>query len=301
MQFIEELVVDHVLPTVRSMLARSLHEAGLTQHEIADAIGVSQSAVSKYVHGEVTTHPDVAGHDRVAERVDELAAGLARGNIDRVGALIELEVLIRELEAPGELLARMHEDAVPELTQYEDPFRVHDADSVVRRRERVRASVRRAVSLIKSEPTFVELLPQVGTNVVEVMPGGTTVDDVAGIPGRIIDVEGHVELPGDPEFGVSGHLAGVLLAAREGGSDALGAINIKYSESIVDRLASAGLEIETIPGDESVRERVRERIESNPDLEVIAQTGGFGIEPVIYVFAPDAPTAVEQVIEVAHA
>ncbi|MFB6139685.1 MAG: transcriptional regulator, partial [Halosimplex sp.] len=53
MKFVEELVVEEFLPTFRSMLAEALRDRGLTQSEVAELLGISQSAVSKYVHGEV--------------------------------------------------------------------------------------------------------------------------------------------------------------------------------------------------------------------------------------------------------
>ena len=52
-RFVEELVVEEFLPTFRSMLAEALSERGLTQSDVAALLGISQSAVSKYVHGAV--------------------------------------------------------------------------------------------------------------------------------------------------------------------------------------------------------------------------------------------------------
>jgi len=76
MRFIEEIVVDEFLPTVRAMLAEDLRERGFTQREVADALGISQSAVSKYAHG------DVARHDRIVadERVQTWSIRSARGS-----------------------------------------------------------------------------------------------------------------------------------------------------------------------------------------------------------------------------
>lgn len=293
MRFLEEIVVDEFLPTVRSLLAEALADRGLTQREIASAIGVSQSAVSKYVHGDVERNAEIVADARVTDTIEDLADGLADGSMDAVTALIELEVLIRSMEAPGELLATMHERAVPGLAD-RGPFRIHDPDSRLRRREHVRSSVRRALRRLEEEPLFVQVLPQVGSNVVEILADGDAIRDVAGVPGRIIDVEGRVEIPGDPRFGVSGHLAGILLAARRGGTDARGAINLRYSGDLVEQLASRGLEVGEVPGDVDLASAVTERMEANPSLDVIAQTGGFGIEPVTYVFAEDAPNAVER-------
>lgn len=298
MKFVEEIVVDTFLPTIRSLLAEALSERGLTQREVAEAVGVSQSAVSKYVHGEVERHPSIAGDQRVCQRVEDLADDLSAGTISSVGALVELEVLIRELEAPGDILARLHEEAVPELAEFHVDFRVHDPDSRVRRRERIRASVRRAVGQIEHTPAFVQVIPQVGSNVVEILPEGETVDDVVGIPGRIIDVEGRVLIPGDPEFGVSGHLAGVLLAARRSGSEARAAINLRFEPWIIDSLREAGHDVVEIKGDEDVPAAVETHLGDRRAASVIAQTGGFGIEPATYVLAAEAPSAVDIALSV---
>ena len=53
MRFIEEVVVEAFLPTIRSMLAERLRERGLTQTEVAETLGISQSAVSKYAQADV--------------------------------------------------------------------------------------------------------------------------------------------------------------------------------------------------------------------------------------------------------
>jgi predicted transcriptional regulator len=50
-KFIEKLVVEEFLPMFRSMLAERLRERDLTQSEVADILGISQSTVSKYTHG----------------------------------------------------------------------------------------------------------------------------------------------------------------------------------------------------------------------------------------------------------
>lgn len=296
MKFIEEIVVDAFLPTVRSMLAEALAERGLTQREIAAAIGVSQSAVSKYVHGDVDRHPALADHGKIRTRVEEIADAVADDAMDPVGVLVELEVLIRELEGPGAVLARLHEEAVPALARAEGYGRIHDPDSRIRREAQVRSSVRRAVRQLERSPQFVELLPQVGANVVQALPVAHSVEDVAGIPGRIIDVEGRIEIPGDPSFGVSGHLAGVLLAARDAGSDARAAINVRHDEAQLRAMRDAGRSIVEIDGDRPIADAVSEVIADRPGAEVIAQPGAHGVEPITYLLGPDAPTVVRRAL-----
>ena len=298
MKFIEEVVVEEFLPTVRSMLAEELRDRGLTQREVADALGISQSAVSKYAHGDVATADRVAGDPRVRETVERVAEGLASGDVSRVAALVELEVLIRRLEA-GDLLAELHETAMPELAGAEYDFAVHDPDSGLRDRERTLSSLRRGLRTLTSASGFAGLIPNVGSNLAECVPDAADIEDVAAVPGRVFDVKGTATVPGDPEFGVSEHVAGVLLSARAAGVDARAAVNVRHDPGLVAALADAGVEtVEFEPRDgsetdaEAPDDPVRAALAGRnlDDTVVVYQTGGVGVEPVLYVLGPDAPT-----------
>jgi XRE family transcriptional regulator, thiamine biosynthesis regulator len=295
MKFAEEIVVEEFLPTFRSMLAGELRERGLTQIEVAETLGISQSAVSKYAHGEVARREVFLEDERVRELVEHAAEGLATGDMSRVQTLVEAEVLIRELETRGDLLAELHERAMPELAAYEGDFRIHDPESPLRTTERVLSSVRRGLRILENTSGFAGLIPNVGSNLVECTPDAATIDDVAGVPGRIFDVKGRATIPGDPEFGVSEHVASVLLTAREHGSDARAALNVRYDPSLVALLEDADYAVVEFGGEESLERAIADALEATPEATVLAQTGGFGIEPVIYVLAEDAETAAESV------
>jgi len=294
MKFVEEVVVEEFLPTVRSMLAEELRTRGLTQREVADALGISQSAVSKYAHGDVRRNELIMGDERVASRVEEIADGLATGALGDVGAVVEIEVLIRRLETRGDLLARLHEQRLPELASYEGEFRVHDPDSDVRARERVRASVRRGLHALETTSGFAGLIPAVGSNVVECLPDAESVDDVAGVPGRIVDVKGQATIPGDPEFGVSGHVARVLLAARAAGSDAQAALNIRYDRELIEVLEAEGNQTAEFDGErEDLEPAVESALADAGPITVLSQPGAYGIEAISYLLAEDAEATVE--------
>ena len=298
MKFVEEVVVEQFLPTVRSMLAEELRDHGFTQREVANALGISQSAVSKYAHGDVSQTETILTDDRVQETVTEVAAGLASGDTSRVAALIELEVLIRELE-DGELLADLHESEMPALADAEYDLSVHDPDSEARARERALASVRRGLRTVRNASGFATLVPDVGSNLVEAIPDAETVEDVAAVPGRIFDVKGRAAVPADPEFGVSEHVAGLLLAARETGVDANAAIDVAYDPETVAQLSAAGhptVEFDAEGGVDAVRAALETAAPSD-DTVVVYQTGGFGIEPIVYVLGSDAPSVVDTVRE----
>ena len=297
MKFVEEIVVEEFLPTIRSMLAEALRDRGLTQHEVAEALGISQSAVSKYAHGDVERHDRIVEDERVRELTERIADGLASGDMSRVSALVEIEILIRQLE-DGDLLSDLHEEAMSELADVEADFSVHDPDSHVRASEQVLSSVNRGLRTLTNASGFAALIPAVGSNLVECLPGAATIEDVAGVPGRIFDVKGRATVPADPEFGVSGHVATVLLAVRGVGFDAVrGAVNLRYEPALVDAMASAGYEtIEFDPAGENDRGRTIEETLSDRDIDapfVLYQTGDVGIEPIVYVLAADAPTAAE--------
>ena len=287
MKFVEEIVVEEFLPTVRSLLASELRQRGLTQREVAAVLGISQSAVSKYAHGEVTVNDRIAEDERVAHLIDRLGEGLATGDVSPVQALVEIEVVIRELEAGGDLLARLHEEAVPELSAHGAAFRVHDPDSELRTTERVLSSLRRGLRILENASGFAGLIPAVGSNLVACLPDAEDVDDVAGVPGRIVDVKGKATIPAEPEFGVSEHVASVLLAARRAGSEATAAANVRYDPTLLATLADQGHELAEFDEAADVDESVGEAIGARPGATVLYQTGGQGIEPLIYVLGDD--------------
>ena len=295
MKFVEELVVEAFLPTFRSMLADALRERGLTQSEVAELLGISQSAVSKYVHGDVERNDRLLTDRRMQDLVERLAEGLASGGMSRVQVLVEAEVFVRQLEQ-GDLLAQLHEEAMPELAEYgDDRFAVHDPDSPVREAERTLASVRRGLRIVENTSGFAGLIPAVGSNLVEALPGAEGIEDVAAVPGRILDVKGSVAVPADPEFGVSEHVASVLLAARAAGSDARAALNVRYDPTLVAALSEAGHEAVEFDAEAEMETTIAEALSADPDADALYQTGGEGIEPILYVLAADAPAAARTV------
>ncbi|MFC7186199.1 thiamine-phosphate synthase family protein [Halorubrum yunnanense] len=294
MKFIEEVVVDEFLPTVRSMLAEDLRDRGFTQREVADALGISQSAVSKYAHGDVARHERIVDDDRVRDLVDRVGEGLAAGDLSPVAALVEIEVLIRRLEE-GDLLADLHEAAMPALADADLEFSVHDPDSGLRERERVLGSVRRGLRTLTNASGFAGLIPNVGANVAECLDDARTIDGVAAVPGRLVDVKGRAMVPGEPEFGVSEHVATVLLAAREAGADVRGAVNLRYDPETVEALGGSHPTVE-FDAERSTAEAVADAVAdaerlTGDDALVLYQTGAVGVEPIVYVLAPTAAEA----------
>ncbi|WP_256299129.1 thiamine-phosphate synthase family protein [Haloarchaeobius salinus] len=294
MRFVEEIVVDEFLPTFRSMLAEDLRERGFTQSEVAEALGISQSAVSKYAHGDVTRRQEFVDDERVQELVERVGEGLASGTMRPVQALVEAEVVIRQLER-GDLLAALHREQMPELAEYGADFAIHDPDSDLRSAERVLSSLRRGLRVLENTSGFAGLIPNVGSNLVACTPDATTIDDVAGVPGRIVDVKGRATIPAEPEFGVSEYVASVLLAARGAGSEVNAAANIRYDPDLVSALEEQGYVTAEFESEADVATGVAAALDETPDATVLYQTGEVGIEPICYVLGDD-PVAVAETI-----
>jgi predicted fused transcriptional regulator/phosphomethylpyrimidine kinase len=295
MKFIEEIVVEEFLPTVRSLLAESLRERGLTQSDVAELLGISQSAVSKYATGDVDRNERLLADERVQDLVERLSEGLTTGEMTPTEALIEIEVCIRELERGG-VLAELHAEAVPELAEYDGELAVHDPNSRLREAGRVRSSVRRGLRILRNTDGFAGEIPAVGSNLVECLSDAETVEDVVAVPGRILAIRGQVTIPGEPEFGVSQHVANVLLTARRHGSEARAAVNLRYDEATLDSLGD-GHVLAEFDADADLDEAIGATLADQQDADVLYQSGGFGIEPIIYVLGPDAPTVAEIVRE----
>jgi predicted fused transcriptional regulator/phosphomethylpyrimidine kinase len=163
----------------------------------------------------------------------------------------------------------------------------------------VLASVRRGLRVLTNASGFAGLIPNVGTNLVETLPDPTGIEDVAAVPGRIVDVKGAATVPGDPEFGVSEHVAGILLAARAGGAGANAGVNVAYDEEIVAAFADAGYAtVEFDGGGEDAAETAVAAADLVGDEPfVLYQTGSHGVEAITYVLGPDAPTVARAVVE----
>ena len=293
-----ELVVERFLPTVRAMLARRLADRGLTQQEIATHLGVTQAAVSKYVSG------DPAGEERFREdpetiaTVDRIADGLASSEMDGYDALAELIALVRTLEDRGPICA-LHEEEMPELQGLGCDLCVRGLDPDVRAERDVLATVRTAARSLAGIAGMANYVPNVGTNVGMCLPEPRDETDVAAIPGRIYAIGGRIEIPANPEFGASQHVATALLAANSVDPDVRGATNIVTDDAVLDAARSRGIEPVEFDADYDDREaELRSRFEAHGGVPAVAyHRGAFGIEPTTYVFGTDAGSAVDLVRE----
>lgn len=292
-----EIIVDRFLPTVRVMLAVRLDERGLTQQEIADHLGVTQAAVSKYVNERATVETRFRKDSRTTETVDRIADGLAADELDSYGALAELLELIREFEDRGPI-CDVHEAEMPALQGLGCDLCVRGPDAELSMERAALASVRKAARILSTAPGMADYVPNVGSNVGTAIPDPTDISDVAAIPGRIYAMGGRVEVPANPEFGASRHVATAILAANAVEPSIRGAVNIATNEALLAGARARGLEPLEFDADyEDRRERLRELFDRHGATRLAFHRGAFGIEPITYLFGETAIEAAELATE----
>ena len=69
------MAVKSVVPAIRALLAKELMETfGINQTEAANLLGITQTAVSKYIHNVRGSRIEIENEERVAEQARQTAA-----------------------------------------------------------------------------------------------------------------------------------------------------------------------------------------------------------------------------------
>jgi hypothetical protein len=297
-----EVVVEEVLPTLRVELAHELAAYDLTQEEIASHLGVTQAAVSQYLRGDAGGVDRIADHPLTAETVERVAAGLADGGMDEYDALAAVLDLIRAFEDRGPI-CELHEAAMPALQGLGCDLCVRGTDRTVREERATLRSVRTAARTLATAPGVAAYVPSVGTNAATALPDAEATADVAAIPGRIYAAGDRVEVPANPEFGASHHVASVVLTASAVDSDVRGAVNLATGDDLLAAAEARGLEPMAFDaGYEDRDDRLRAQFEARGGVpRVVFHRGAFGIEPITYVLGADAAAAADLAVDLIEA
>jgi hydroxymethylpyrimidine/phosphomethylpyrimidine kinase len=167
--------------------------------------------------------------------------------------------------------------------------------------------VKEAVSILENSPEFAELIPEVGCNIGMAIPGARTSEDIAAVEGRIVRHRGKASSVGCVNFGASRHVAGVVLAALLEKPDIKAAINVKYSEEILEACKEMGLGISSFDrteepeGVSTMDWGTSEAIKKYGGVpEVIYDKGGMGKEPMVRLLGVDASEVAKLSVELAR-
>lgn len=294
-QLPSEIVVERFLPTIRSMLAAELADRGFAQRSIADRLGVSQAAVSQYLSGKRGGEERFVEHPRTQATVERIADGFESGRMDDYEALAELLELVRAFEDRGPICA-IHEEEMPSLEGIGCDLCVRGRDRAVQAEREVLSNVRRAVRRLSNAPNVTAHVPNVGTNVAMALPDPGDETDVAAVPGRIHAMRERLNVPSNPEFGASHHVATTLLAATDADSTVRGAVNLATSDAL---LAAIPDDVDAVAFDADYEDR-RARLDDCFGAgvpPVVYHEGAFGIEPITYVLGTTAVDAVDRAVD----
>jgi hypothetical protein len=87
----DEIASKSVIPAIRAMVVRRLvDEHGMTQQQAACLLGITQPAVSKYMHNKRGIAIRLDGIDRVNEAASKIAAMLVSGKAGQVQIMSKL-------------------------------------------------------------------------------------------------------------------------------------------------------------------------------------------------------------------
>jgi XRE family transcriptional regulator, thiamine biosynthesis regulator len=93
MQTPYEIAAKSVIPAIRGIVAKSLIERNMKQSEIAESLGITQPAVSKYFSEKRGMAIDFAKRQDVRKMADVIAEGIAAHKLNN----IQVTNLIKEI------------------------------------------------------------------------------------------------------------------------------------------------------------------------------------------------------------
>jgi predicted fused transcriptional regulator/phosphomethylpyrimidine kinase len=164
-----------------------------------------------------------------------------------------------------------------------------------------------AIKRLEECKEFGKLIPEVGSNMVYARQDAKTLDDVAGLTGRIIKVKNQAVAVGEVEFGWSKYMSSVILTALTIDRNTRTAISLRNDEKIVLACQSLGLELIEF-GDKAPESYVKEKcvtpfvlLTLNKVPDGIYDHGDIGIEPLIILFGAEPINLAQTVCKVAKA
>ena len=174
-------------------------------------------------------------------------------------------------------------------------------------------NISKALEILKSSKYFSKLVPEVGSNIVMALPKpyAKSLEDVAGIPGRLVKSGDSILVFKGPEFGASFHMAKVVLKIMEYDPSFRAAMNIKYSPEIIQvcrrlKMVFSSFDRSEEPEDVKTKEgeslpwgvgKAIEKIGRIPDA--IYDLGDIGKEPMVRVLGRDAVEVAKKVTRIA--
>ena len=257
------------LDRLHQHVAKDLRGKGWSQTEIAAVLGSTQSTISRHIQKPtigLTASADEAMVDSWASELSQALSSIGpEANVLR-------QRLIVELQFSGQQTLR-----------FDKTLTGLDLDSS----QLERALLRRlewAIGRLDVK-RIQHILPAVGMNIASCIKGARSSEDVAAFPGRIAIVNGKLRHHETPAFGVSKHLASILIQSHTMNEAKTSIINLKPV------IANDKVDIERIKdicdqlGYSFATCKKGKLVGSYSKLDIILDEGGYGWEPSLYILA----------------
>ncbi len=168
-------------------------------------------------------------------------------------------------------------------------------------------AVQQLTNFICSTKKFCKLIPEVRTNIAVAMPNASSLEEIAGVDGRITIVQGMPKCAGPIIFGATNHTGRLVLTAKQFDPSISAVINIRYAPELIESLSKTDLllaeidrtnqSIEISQKEDSsmnwIIKKIYNQHQKIPDI--IWDVGEIGKEPMIRLFAKNADELLEKI------
>jgi hydroxymethylpyrimidine/phosphomethylpyrimidine kinase len=166
-----------------------------------------------------------------------------------------------------------------------------------------------AAEMIESNRGFLPWIAEVGTQVGMAVSHAVKRDHVAAVEGRIVKFRRVARAAGCVKFGVSSHIANMILTVMKYNAEARAALNLHYDQRLVEAFRKAGFTVSSF--DRSVEPEDVKHVEGGTLVwgteegirkvgrvpDVIYDLGEIGKEPMIRIFGTSATYAVKKALK----
>ncbi len=286
----QEVIAREIIPLLRGLVAHILVREKYSQHQIAAILGVSQPMISRYLSKPLDYY-----YRELRER------GVPQSIIDHIA--FSLQRSLPQTQNVVERVALLA-SAANYLFLYTRFCQSHEfcsklfgviSDSYVK-------EVEKAVEELTKLKGFEKLLPHVGSNIVYAPLPEEGLKGVIGIEGRIHSAGDRVVVGGRAIYGGSRHTGTILLEVVAKDPSKKAAIILRYDQYVLKAVEALNRSPKILyvqrekAVDEPVEKAIIEAIRKSPEApDAIVDRGGYGIEPVIYLFAENPSRIVEKV------
>lgn len=152
----------------------------------------------------------------------------------------------------------------------------------------------------KSEDAY-RLLPEIRSNLVMAIDNAASIQDVAGIPGRLTEVFGKITAAAYPAWGASKNTARILLAVQKFSRERRAVMEIRFRPELVAVIKQQGISIAQLNiGQGSTLQDLLEKCQLEGKLvDAFYTEGGFNREGAIIITGRDAVEVADLVIRIA--